>query len=230
MTNRPAEGAQGERPRVAHPHRPPPRRPRGRRTGAAGEEARPLMGAPPRFPHGQAVELRERGWTWRRIAESYGVTPSAVEQAVRRLTDPEYAQRQRDYHRQWQRENRRKPCKDCGTPIWDGGESRQRCVTCNGIHHRTTVRETTLRCCECYHWKPNEDFPHSERNRARRNRHVVCRGCQAFARQRSRKARRVPCRCCGKPRTNPADNSKRHPDSGLCRACWHEARREALTT
>lgn len=179
-----------------------------------------------KFDHEEAVRRHAAGESYSQLAREYGVTPPAVEQAVKRATDPTRRKRDNAYNRDWQRRAYKDggSCIDCGAAIWKSrgsGAPRLRCRACNAVKAAVSVRLRTLRCSECQEWKPDEAFPHGRNHKLRRLRHSVCRGCQAVARQRSRDRRKVPCVRCGKPRLNRLDvNPRSSRDTGLCGECY----------
>jgi hypothetical protein len=183
------------------------------------------VSAPRRFDHAEAVERRQAGETLAAIAADYGVTPEAVWQAVKRATDPAWRDRQNDYSRGYQSERYRRPClRGCGRLSWHGPGRSGICMRCSSLEHATSVRDETLQCTECREWKPDTSFPHAVKRISRRQRHAVCRSCQAAARARTRERHKTPCQLCGKSRL--AD--PRNPDSGLCLDCWRGSRKKAV--
>lgn len=186
------------------------------------------MSGPRRFDHEEAVRRWQAGETQTDLAAEYGVTKKAVSMAILRLTDPEWVEQNRTYHREYMRRTLRVECPGCGGIRWAPQGARREqatglCIRCKNLASATTVRDDTLRCSECEAWKPDEEFPFQQERIARRGRHSVCRGCQASSRQRRRETRKVPCTNCGALRLHPLDAGGRVPDSGLCRDCWQQS-------
>lgn len=180
---------------------------------------RPLMAAPRRFDHDKALRWHiEEGMSIPAIARWMGVSDSSV----RRVCDPSYRERSREAMR---RNGKRGACIGCGKTIW---RKYLRCPTCAGLAQATTVRPDTLRCSGCGEWKPDNAFPPTASNVARRNRHSVCRLCDAERHRQLRARRAVPCTRCGKPRCSSKDKQRpgrQHRDTGLCVRCYHAALR-----
>jgi hypothetical protein len=181
------------------------------------------MATPRRFDHDEAVRRHAAGESYEALAAEYGVSTAAVYQAVKRLTDPAWRTQHVSYSRHYQRRRYRRPCvRGCGRLAWHHGSRPNAgvCQRCVAAERATTVAADTLRCSECGEWKPDDQFHRQQANISRRGRHGVCRDCSAAARQRSRLRHRTPCVNCGQPR----QPDPRHPDSGLCRACFTELR------
>jgi hypothetical protein len=152
----------------------------------AGRSVSELLTAPRlsrrRFDHDEALRrYRDLGLSIPAIAKQMGVSNASV----RLVCDPDYRERCRESTRRSAKSAR---CIDCGATIWKG---RMRCRPCAQRLRATTVREDTLRCSECGEWKPDREFPWQRGKVARRERHSVCRGCQAVVRRRSRAARKA---------------------------------------
>ncbi len=182
-----------------------------------------------RFDHDKALQRHLAGEKTADLAAEFGVTTAAVEQVVKRATDVGWADRNRLYRREYQRERYRAGCSRCGARIWKGPQRGKTglCRRCVGFDRATSVRPDTLRCSECHEWKPDRDFAGGGPGKqlARRGRHAVCKSCQASVRQRFRLARRVPCAECGELRLHPNDSRKKnYVDTGLCRSCLHRQR------
>jgi hypothetical protein len=184
---------------------------------------------PRKIDYEEALELRGQGWTPDRLADRYGVTANAVWLMLRRHDHPELADRDRERHKQWQRDHHRKPCKGgCGALVWTHGKNPVRsgyCARCLAERlYGKDMRPGELRCTVCRRWKPDEEF-HRRAGEAhegglRRGRRGQCRACESEARAERRHRRRVPCARCGRPRSHPDD--LRRPgskDTGLCLEC-----------
>jgi hypothetical protein len=144
------------------------------------------MAGPRLFDHDEAVVRHALGWSYRELAVEYGVTTSAIGQAILRQTDPEWRQRQVLYHREYQRRTLKVPCLRCGKPVWKKRGKEQRsglCIRCVGADKATSVRPTKLRCSECGWWLPDKEFPFQRANVARRGRHSVCTPCGTEAKR-----------------------------------------------
>ena len=188
------------------------------------------MGQPRRFDHEEAAELHAHGWTWARLADRYGVSTNSVANAVRAVDDPEWAERHRKRRTEWQRRNKRRPCKGgCGRLVWVHGMNKARprtgyCAGCLAERlYGKDMRPGELRCTVCRRWKPDDEFHRragGNEGGLRRGRKTQCRACESAARHERRLRRRVPCANCGKPRSHPDD--LRRPGSthtGLCIDC-----------
>lgn len=173
------------------------------------------MSRPRKFDHDEARRLFAGGATVAAIAAHHSVSWSAVA----RVVDPDFRTRSDERSRIWMRDHYRKPCAcGCGRLVWMGTGRSGLCCRCHGAARATTVRPTGLLCNRCREWKPDESFPHSRANLARRGRHSTCRACQAPARQESRLLHAHPCVACGRPRIG--DLGRRGRDTGLCFVCY----------
>lgn len=128
----------------------------------------------PRFDHIRAKALRVRGFSYGRIAAELGVSSAAV----RRVCDPQVAARMDAASRRWLQSG---VCPSCGGPK-TRLDRVTRCRTCAARVRATTVRDHELRCQTCHEWKPDDGFPRSRNNGARRGRHKQCTACQTKAR------------------------------------------------
>ncbi len=176
------------------------------------------MSRPRIFDHDEARERYASGESGPRLAEAFGVSTTRIYQVV----NAEYGARAAKRAAEWQRHG---VCPDCGGPSTRHGVNLNlRCRACHYKHASTTVMPHSLKCVVCHVFKLDEDFPFNRFEKHRRDRHTVCRACQAAVRQKSRIARMVPCISCGKPRTHPKDAGARSANTGLCRACYQESR------
>ncbi len=176
------------------------------------------MGRPRLIDYEEVRRLYATGdYTQRQLADMFGVSTAPIERAV----TAGYAERQAR-----RQEKLKVPCANgCGNLVHGRYAPGRLCRDCWAESTRTSVRETTLKCCVCQLWDFDKGFPRSKHEPHRRGRHTVCRKCQAGMRQRSRINRYVPCADCGTPRIHPDDaGGKRRglPDSGLCRPCWQK--------
>jgi hypothetical protein len=182
------------------------------------------------FDWDEARRLREADpklWTYKRLAEHFGVSESGIQVAVR----PELRERVYASAAAWQRQG---TCPDCGARTSRvGGVGSLRCIPCSAAARVTTVREAELRCSSCGEWKPDEDFPRSKYHACRRHRRRTCTSCGTAARQAYRKRTSIPCTRCGKPRLAPNESvagwRKRagHRFTGLCLPCYQATRKAA---
>lgn len=178
-----------------------------------------LMPQPARYDHAEAVRRWREGVPTGHLAAEYGVSMSAINQAILRA-DPYTRELLNKRSREYLRRRYKRPCAGgCGRDAW-WGPSRSAtglCSRCAGARKAFTVRPASLLCGECGEWKPDVMFPAKASSIARRGRATVCRDCQAPVRQRLRESRKIPCVQCGGPRS-PSDG--RRPDTGLCRGCF----------
>lgn len=173
-----------------------------------------------KFDWDEAKRLRKQGMTYKAIAETLGVSVTAVslacnprQYAINRQTTSAY--------------QRRGTCVDCGERISSNySKAILRCRECSALHQATTVRDSELLCSSCREWKPDTSFPFSRSEpSARRGRHGTCSECQTRLRKAYRERHKVPCaNGCG----TMVEDCSRHSRSwtGLCRACWQESRRD----
>lgn len=111
------------------------------------------------------------------IARSFGVSRTAV----LRVVDPDVNRRMAERVYLHKRNSR---CPDCGAQTWRRPDGREaRCVNCSSRLRATSVRPDSLRCYACREWKPDEAFPFSRNNLARRGRHNQCRPCLTEAKR-----------------------------------------------
>lgn len=77
----------------------------------------------------------------------------------------------------------RRPCPDCG-----GEKAYQavRCQSCDATYRTHNVRPSTLRCCSCREWKPDDAFSTAPRFSVRRGRSQYCKACDAAQKRRWR--------------------------------------------
>lgn len=156
------------------------------------------MSAKRRFDHDEAIELRAAGWTWVALAGRYGVTPDAVSQAVRRATDPEWAERQRMYKRAYRLSAE---CYDCGAACTrmsrpsQGAFGVALCTLCANKRRRTRFvfddagEVVGARCSGgCGEIRPLDEFPGGIRYRDVRPNgvHRTCRACHTRRRREQR--------------------------------------------
>lgn len=162
-----------------------------------------------KFDWDEAKRRHANGETIQDIADSYGVTKTAVRFAV----NPDEYARSRAYSAEYQRT--KKPymgtCRECGGPataIRSESHIRAgRCRSCYAKHQATTVRETTLQCSACRYWLPDDAFPNQTANTARRGRHSLCRPCQNVAKQLNRESNRERERAYDRARKRAARNA-----------------------
>jgi hypothetical protein len=137
-----------------------------------------------RFDWDEARRRRAAGESLRVIAEALGVTPAAVD----RVTRPGERERQAEYARSLKGTG---VCDDCGGPMNKTSRyhGSTRCKPCAARASVTSVGEGVLRCFGCREWKPDEQFSHSNTERAvvRRARKTYCRACDTIARREYRR-------------------------------------------
>lgn len=186
------------------------------------------MGRPRAFDHEGAVRRHGEGESIAALAVEYGVSKSAIYQAIERV-DPERHERALAYHRTWQSSRFRRPCiRGCGRLAWHQAGREGVCIRCRNAERTTTVGEHVLLCTRCGEWKPDEAFPMGgHRKIGRRGRHSTCRGCQAEVKREYRERRKVPCVRCGKPCLPASEKGRRAADTGLCLPCYRESVRRA---
>lgn len=185
-----------------------------------------------RFDHDEARKKVADGVPIAELAAEYGVTTSAVYQAV---TPGEY-ERRRAYSRKW----RTGTCESCGGPamrLVQGKaekcpDGRVLCHKCRSGERRKrlrfgdngrliSVRCNNLDCANGERWQPpgvfsrGTQFPDVREGGI----HGSCRACLTRARQRYREARKVPCATCGKPCLPTNEGGGQTP---RCRACFHK--------
>lgn len=169
------------------------------------------------FNHQEARDLRAQGWTYKRLAEHFGVTRASVVRAC----DPEQRAKFDARAAAHTREHSRADCKGgCGARVWTHVKGRSGfCRTCYARERSVTVRDTTLRCSRCMEWLPDSMFPKATANKARRQRAAECSSCQTLSRRERRERTKVPCTACGEPCT-PANERRPGEVTTLCRGCW----------
>ena len=147
------------------------------------------MGAPRRFDWGEARQLYGDGVSITEIARRLGVSWAGVQ----RVVVPGRLERSRLTSDAWASTNG-KPCiEGCGRTVSYVGSRYHsgRCRECASVALATTATPTTLQCCSCREWKPDEEFPHNRAEKfGRRGRHNQCRVCQTAARRDHRQRNR----------------------------------------
>lgn len=162
----------------------------------------------------EAKSLRAGGCTYSEIAAVYGVSASAVRQAV----DERARARRLAYSAQWQR---RGLCPDCGAQSTSHRADRSdstRCRACASALATTTVKPGAIRCLTCKTWKADDAFPfnRSKKGRVRRGRHQSCRACLTVLRREYRERNKIPCATCGTLVLHERRDKMKQPE---CRSC-----------
>ena len=182
------------------------------------------MAGPRLFDHDEAVRLHEAGLSYAKIGERLGVCESAAFQAVKRATDPVWAERSRSYHRAHQRVAKRTQCAGgCGRLVWKQAGRTNLCPSCHGkLVASPRVRDGELQCADCGEWKPDGEFHRKARGAAaRRGRTSQCKPCATKARQAYRERRKQPCVVCGAPALPPEEKGARGSGPPRCRPCYY---------
>lgn len=159
-----------------------------------------------RFDHEEARARWLAGESQSALAEEYGVTARAVQQACH----PE----QREHRNERHREAAHVPCDVCGATAWNAArrprpreDGRTLCRVCAGHERRTRVRfdedwnVAAIRCVTCEQWQPLENFNKGTNLRDLREGgvHTECKACNTRRRTAYRASRKVPCEDCGTP-------------------------------
>lgn len=143
---------------------------------------------PRKFDWDEARRLRAGGWTYRALADKFGVSPASV----RRVCDPVVYEQMRVASNDWIKQNMRALCVGgCGTLVWTVNRDRSGlCVSCYTAQLTAPdERSGELRCTKCSDWKPDGAFRAEERQ-TRRGRHSQCRACETAERVAWREAHR----------------------------------------
>lgn len=159
------------------------------------------MPLPRRFDWDEARQQRAEGWTYLALAHHHNVSINAI----RRVCDPKVAVGMTAAIAERQTSG---TCPDCGVPTSFNPSSRRRrgisdtdgsnrCRTCADLQRATTVRPTTLQCCYCRLWLPDEDFYGDQNAVARRGRAGRCKACGAVANRDLRLRHAKQCIDCG---------------------------------
>jgi hypothetical protein len=184
-----------------------------------------------RFDHEEAARRRANGERLTDLAREYGVSKSAVAQAIRNLT-PEGREAYRESHRAYQRSGVCEVCGGTATVMSQkptSPDGRNLCARCRRREERTSVRldddgnAVWVRCTTCREWRVPADFTRGQRYPDLREGgfHNQCRPCNTVLRRSYRQRNRVPCEDCGTPVEGKGRANTRGPADRpyLCRPC-----------